>query len=343
MKYYTVLILLFTLPVMAVQWEALPTTPPIPTTNPQTEAKIELGKTLFFDPRISRTGTISCNSCHNILLGGDDGRSVSIADGKLGKRNTPTIWNSAFISALFWDGKANSFEEHAKYSLVDSTKMDMVNWQSVIDRLQAIPGYRTMFVASFTNGKITVNNIAKAIATYERTLITPNSPYDRYVIGDKKALTEQQIIGMKLFAKIGCSSCHSKPNFSGPQLLGEGWLKKFPKIIGSDYDTQYNLLADTGRYQFTNRESDKHLWRVPTLRNITLTAPYFHNGSVATLTEAVLIMAKTQLEIELTPNQVQNIVAFLNSLTGEFPEQTMPSLPKVLGISVLTNDIYGNK
>ncbi|MFK5969981.1 MAG: cytochrome c peroxidase [Candidatus Marithrix sp.] len=337
MKYCTVLILLFSLPVMAVQWEALPTTPPIPANNPQTEAKIELGKTLFFDPRISRTGTISCNSCHNMLLGGDDGRSTSIANGKLGKRNTPTIWNSAFMSALFWDGRTTSLEEHAKYPLVDVTQMDMVNWQSVINRLQEIPDYRTMFVASFTNGKITVNNVAKAIAAYERTLITPNSPYDRYVTGDKKALTKQQIAGMKLFAEIGCVSCHSKPNFSGPQLLDEGWLKKFPKIIGSDYDTKYNLLEDTGRYQFTDRESDRHLWRVPTLRNITLTAPYFHNGAVTTLTEAVQVMAKTQLEKDLTPNQVQNIVTFLNSLTGEFPKQTIPVLPKVLEKSVLND------
>ncbi len=335
MKYYTVLILLFTLPVMAVQWEALPTTPPIPATNPQTEAKIKLGKTLFFDPRISRTGTISCNSCHNILLGGDDGRSISTANGKLGKRNTPTIWNSAFMSALFWDGRINSLEEHAKYPLVDSTKMDMLDWQSVINRLQAIPGYRTMFASSFINGKITINNITKSIATYERTLITPNSPYDRYVTGDKKALTEQQIAGMNLFAEIGCISCHSKPNFSGPQLLDEGWLKKFPKFIGSDYDSKYRLLEDTGRHQFTNKESDKYLWRVPTLRNITLTAPYFHNGAVATLTKAVQIMAKTQLDKNLNIDQAQDIVAFLNSLTGQFPEQIIPALPKILETSVL--------
>ena len=336
-SYYVVLILFLTLPVMAVQWEALPTSPPIPSDNPQTEAKIKLGKTLFFDPRISRTGTISCNSCHNILLGGDDGRTVSTADGKIGKRNTPTIWNTAFISSLFWDGKATTLEEHAKYPLVDTTKMNMVDWQTVIRRLQAIPGYKTMFNDSFPNEEITVKNITKAIAVYERTLITPNSPYDRYVTGDKNALTNQQIAGMELFAEVGCISCHSKPNFSGPQLIGEGWLKKFPKIIGSEYDSKYRLLEDTGRYQFTGKKSDKHLWRVPTLRNIALTAPYFHNGAVATLSEAVQVMAKTQLNKNLSIHQIQNIVVFLNGLTGEFPKQTIPSLPKVFEKSVLNN------
>ncbi len=336
-SYYVVLILFLTSPVMAVRWEALPTTPPIPSDNPQTEAKIKLGKTLFFDPRISRTGTISCNSCHNILLGGDDGRTVSTADGKIGKRNTPTIWNTAFISSLFWDGKATTLEEHAKYPLVDTTKMNMVDWQAVIRRLQAIPGYKTMFNDSFPNEEITVKNITKAIAVYERTLITPNSPYDRYVTGDKNALTNQQIAGMELFAEIGCISCHSKPNFSGPQLIGEGWLKKFPKIISSEYDSKYRLLEDTGRYQLTGKKSDKHLWRVPTLRNIALTAPYFHNGAVATLSEAVQVMAKTQLNKNLSIHQIQNIVVFLNGLTGEFPKQTIPSLPKVFEKSVLNN------
>jgi len=337
MKFY--IILLISLPVLvnAGQWEALPSSPPIPIDNPQTKAKIELGKTLFFDPRLSRSGTISCNSCHNILAGGDDGRIVSTADGKIGKRNTPTVWNSAFISALFWDGKAATLEEQAKHPLVDSMKMDMLDWQAVIRRLQAISGYRTMFINAFTAGKITVNNIVKAIASYERTLITPNSPYDRYVTGDKTALTKQQIAGMKLFAKLGCLTCHSKPNFSGPQLIGEGWLKKFPQILGSDYDAKYQLLADTGRHQLTEKEADKYFWRVPTLRNIALTAPYFHNGMVPKLSEAVKVMAKTQLNKDLTTNQVQDIVAFLTSLTGEFPDQTMPRLPVILEESVLNN------
>ncbi len=321
--------------VNAGQWEALPNTPPIPTNNPQSKAKIELGKTLFFDPRLSSSGTISCNSCHNILAGGDDGRMVSTANGKIGKRNTPTIWNSAFISTLYWDGRATTLEEQAKHPLVDSMKMDMVDWQAVIDRLQAIKGYRTMFTKVFAAGNITVNNIVKAIAAYERTLITPNSPYDRYVTGDKNAMTKQQIVGMKLFAKIGCITCHSKPNFSGPQLRGESWSKKFPKFLGSDYDTKYRLLEDTGKHQFTNKESDKYFWRVPTLRNIALTAPYFHNGMVPKLDEAVKVMAKTQLNKDLTTNQMYYIVAFLNSLTGEFPEQAMPRLPVILEESVL--------
>ncbi|MBE9561990.1 MAG: cytochrome-c peroxidase, partial [Proteobacteria bacterium] len=216
--YYTILILLINFPVIASQWEALPNSPPIPVNNPQTEAKIKLGKTLFFDPRLSRTGTISCNSCHNIFAGGDDGRRVSIANGKIGTRNTPTIWNSAFVSALFWDGKVISLEEQAKYPLVDPKKMNMVDWRTVIQRIQRIPDYNAMFTNVFNDKNITVNNIVKAIAAYERTLITPNSPYDRYVTGDKNSLTKQQVKGMKLFANLGCTTCHSKPNFSGPQL-----------------------------------------------------------------------------------------------------------------------------
>ncbi|MDM8564969.1 cytochrome c peroxidase [Candidatus Halobeggiatoa sp. HSG11] len=314
----------------------MPNNPPIPENNPQTEAKIKLGKILFFDPRLSRNGTMSCNSCHNIFAGGDDGRAVSIADGKVGTRNTPTIWNSAFISALFWDGRITTLEEQAKYPFVDSKKMNMADWKTVIQRLQAIPDYKTMFINVFDDENITVNNITKAIAAYERTLITPNSPYDRYVTGDKNSLTEQQVSGMNLFAKQGCITCHSKPNFSGPQLIGEGWLKKFPKFLGSVYDAKYRLLEDAGRYQFTHKEADKHTWRVPTLRNIALTAPYFHNGAVPTLNEAVKVMAKTQLNKDLTEQQIQDIVAFLNSLTGEFPKQTiMPRLPTISGKAVL--------
>ncbi len=327
------------LPVLTWQ-KALPETPPIPADNPQSAAKIELGKKLYFDPRLSSNGTVSCNSCHNVMAGGDDNRPVSVGvDGKTGGRSAPTVWNSAFLSVQFWDGRAPSLEEQAKGPVTNPVEMGMKDWNAVVKTLKAIPGYQPLFKAVFKEeNPITTDNTVKAIAAYERTLITPNSPYDRYVKGDITALTEQQIQGMNTFAQAGCLACHMGANFSGPQLaMGTGFFQKFPSIPGSEYDTKYKLLEDTGRHQVTGNESDKHSWRVPTLRNIALTAPYFHNGAVATLDEAVRVMAKTQLGKVLTDKEAQDIVAFLNSLTGEFSEQTMPRLPGTPGKSIISD------
>ena len=330
-----------TLPLYAAQWEALPDKPPIPADNPQTEAKILLGKILYFDPRLSSTGTISCNSCHNLMAGGDDNRPNSVGvEGKLGGRSAPSVWNSAFLSVQFWDGRANSLEEQAKGPVTNPVEMGMPNWDAVIKRLAAIPGYETLFKSAFGEDKpLTATNVVKAIAAYERTLITPNSPYDRYVKGDKTALTEQPVKGMNTFAELGCTSCHAGPNFSGPSLsMGEGFFMKFPTFAGSQYETQYELTKDMGRYAVTKQNTDKHMWRVPSLRNVAITAPYFHNGAVLTLDEAVRVMAKTQLNQTVTDEQVQNIVAFLNALTGDFPEQTLPRLPNTPGKQVLSSE-----
>jgi len=342
-SFYTTLITsllsVATLPLYAASWEALPNSPPIPADNPQTEAKILLGKTLYFDPRLSSTGTISCNSCHNVMAGGDDNRPHSVGvEGKQGGRSAPTVWNSAFLSVQFWDGRASSLEEQAKGPVTNPVEMGMKDWDAVINRLEAVPGYVTLFKSAFGDDKpLTADNAVKAIAAYERTLITPNSPYDRYVKGDKTALTEQQVKGMNTFAELGCTSCHAGPNFSGPSLsMGEGFFMKFPTFAGSQYETQYNLTQDMGRYSVTKKETDKNLWRVPTLRNIALTAPYFHNGAVLTLNEAVRVMAKTQLNQALTDKQAQDIVAFLNALTGDFPEQTPPRLPSTPGKQIIS-------
>ena len=180
-----------------------------------------------------------------------------------------------------------------------------------------------------------IDNLAKAIATYERTLITPNSPFDKFIKGNKKAMTAQQIRGMKLIEEIGCTSCHTGDNFNGEGLkMGEGNYQPFPQIPGSDYDKKYDLLSDKGRYEVTKKNDDKNHWRVPTWRNVALTAPYFHNGKVKTLDEAVRVMGKTQLGMDLTDPQVSDIVAFLNALTGEFPKQTMPILPPTENFSL---------
>jgi cytochrome c peroxidase len=321
----------------ATTWEALPETPPIPKDNPQTEAKIELGKILYFDPRLSQEGNISCNSCHNVMAGGDDNRpnSIGMHDAR-GGRSAPTVWNSAFLSVQFWDGRAPTLEEQAKGPVTNPIEMGMPDWDTTIERLKKIPDYAPLFKAAFKDGEITVDNAAKAIAAYERTLITPHSPYDRYVKGNKKALTKQQVKGMNTFAEVGCNSCHSGANFSGPtQEMGTGFFMKFPTFAGSEYDTQYDLLKDKGRYDVTKKDADMNVWRVPTLRNIALTAPYFHNGAVPTLAEAVQVMAKTQLNKALSDDQTQDIVSFLNGLSGEFPQQTLPRLPATPNFSLI--------
>jgi len=324
----------------ATNWEALPDTPPIPADNPQNDAKITLGKTLFFDPRISKLGTVSCNSCHNVMSGGDDNRpnSVGVHDAR-GGRSAPTVWNAAFLSSQFWDGRAATLEDQAKGPVTNPIEMGMSDWDAVVKVLKAIPGYQPLFDDAFGKDTvISVDTAAKAIAAYERTLITPNSAYDKYVKGDKTALTEKQIKGMDSFANTGCTSCHSGANFSGPKMPdGTGFFMKFPTVSGSKYEAQYQLTEDMGRYQETKKEADKHMWRVPTLRNIALTAPYFHNGSVATLDEAVRVMAKTQLNKDLTDEETGELVAFLESLTGEFPPQTMPRLPATVGHSVISD------
>lgn len=309
------------------QWEALPKQAPAPSDNPTTAAKVELGRSLFFDPRLSSTGTVSCNSCHNLMLGGDDNRPVSMGvHGKTGSRSAPTVWNAAFNSSQFWDGRARSLEEQALGPLTNPIEMGLKNNAMAVKRIRAIKGYTPMFEKAFAGQQpITIDNLTRAIAAYERTLITPNSPYDRYVKGDKSAMTAKQVKGMKTFASVGCTSCHMGPAFSGPSMApGTGFFMKFPTYTNNKYIKKYDLMADKGR-------ADNHEWKVPTLRNIALTAPYFHNGSVGTLEEAVRVMARTQLNKKLNTSQVSDLVAFFDALTGKFPVQPMPRLPATDG------------
>jgi cytochrome c peroxidase len=211
--------------------------------------------------------------------------------------------------------------------------MGMANLDDAIERIRAIPGYGPYFESAFGNGNtITMDNAAKAIAAYERTLITPNSAYDRYVNGDKDALSAAAVRGMTTFELVGCVSCHSGPAFAGPTMPpGSGLFMKFPTFDGKEKIAQYGLLEDEGRSVATGNAADKYFWRVPTLRNLVYTAPYFHNGAVKSLDESVRIMAEAQLNKDLSDEQVADIVAFLESLTGEFPTQTMPRLPPTPG------------
>jgi len=319
------------------EFKPLPDKVPVPADNPITKEKIELGKMLFFDPRLSMDGTVSCNSCHNVMYHGGDGRPVGVGiHGQRGGRGSPTVWNSAFQTVQFWDGRAATLEDQAKGPLTNSVEMGMTSHDLVVDRINKIPGYIEAFKKAFPKEKlITIDTVAKAIATYERTLITPNAPFDKYMKGNKKAMNAQQIRGMKLVEEIGCTACHTGPNFSGEGFaMGEGNYQKFPQNPGSKYDKMYDLTSDLGRYEVTKKADDKNMWRVPTWRNVAITAPYFHNGKVKTLDEAIRVMGKTQLDADLSDVQVADIKAFLIALTGEFPRQTMPQLPNTIGESL---------
>lgn len=313
-------------------FEPLPLVAPAPPDNPTTAAKVRLGKQLFFDPRLSIDGTVSCNSCHDVTGNGTDSRAVSVGvGGQRGTRSAPTIWNATFLSAQFWDGRAPSLEEQAKGPILNPIEMGMPHKDATAARISRIPGYRQQFAAVFGGSDaVTLQNIAKAIAAYERTLITPNSPFDQYLRGDKTALTPEALAGMQEFQKLGCARCHRGPAFAGPasKPKGEPFYEWFP-MFASRYDQEYRLKEDLGYNETKTPRPHTGKWRVPTLRNVALTAPYFHNGSVPTLDIAVRVMAKAQLNREITDHQARILVAFLESLTGEFTVQTPPKLPEM--------------
>ncbi|ESS66957.1 cytochrome c551 peroxidase Ccp [Methyloglobulus morosus KoM1] len=312
---------------VAVAWDVLPTEAPAPMDNPTTPAKVELGRMLYHDPRLSSTGTVSCSSCHNTMLGGEDNRPNSMGvNGQTGGRSAPTVWNAAFNKVQFWDGRAESLEAQAAGPVTNPIEMGMKNWDEVVVRLNSIEGYQKAFADAFGGNAISKDTATKAIAAYERTLITPNSPYDKYASGDQSAMTDQQVRGMNKVAELGCTGCHSGPAFNGP-----GMFQKFPVHGNGMYQAKYHFTKDLGLAEVTKKSGDEHLFKVPTLRNIALTAPYFHNGAVKTLDEAVKVMAKLQLDKDLSKDEITDIVAFLNALTGEFPEQKMPRLPATPG------------
>ncbi|MGH8551731.1 MAG: cytochrome-c peroxidase [Methylococcales bacterium] len=322
---------------VAGQWAALPTKALEPADNPSTPAKVKLGQILFLDPRLSSTGTVSCNSCHNVMLGGEDNRPVAMGvNGQTGGRSAPTVWNAAFNSVQFWDGRAPSLEAQAAGPVTNPIEMGMKSWDDVASRLEAIPGYADLFKAAFgSDSAISKDNAVKAIAAYERTLITPNSAYDQFVNGDQNALTEQQVRGMNKFAEVGCINCHSGAAFNGPEMpAGTGVFMKFPVYENKVFQSRYKLIKDKGRFEVTGKEEDKSTWKVPTLRNVALTAPYFHNGSVTTLERAVELMAKLQLNQSLSENDIADIVSFLNALSGPFPQQSLPQLPGTPGTTL---------
>lgn len=295
-------------------------------------AMIRLGELLYFDPRISDDHTISCNTCHDISNGaaGMDGLPTSIGIGKQkGGRNAPTVWNARFLSVQFWDGRAPNLVEQAKGPITNPIEMGMKTHDLAVDRIRQIKGYKPYFKEAFGTEEINIDNMALAIAKFEETLVTLNSPYDKYKAGDETALDERALKGLQLFSSVGCVACHSGDHFAGPALPeGTGFYQKFPMFAGNKYERKYKITKDLGRYDVTKNEADKNFWRVPQLRNVALTAPYFHNGSVKTLDEAVRVMAKSQLNRDLKATEVSQLVAFLKSLTGEIPKIEKPTLPQ---------------
>ncbi len=314
-------------------FQPLPAQPPIPENNPLTAEKIALGKQLFFDARLSATGTHSCNSCHNLSSGGDDGLPTPVGvNSRTGERNTLTIWNAAFHNVFNWVGDTTSLEQQAGQHILDAKIMGMADANAVINKISAIAAYDAEFKSIFAKEGVSLETIGKALASYVRTLNTHNSAHDRFLRGDKQATSKAAQRGFKEFIVIGCASCHFWVNLAGPipglQLQqGEGFYELFPNYPGTDYERQYGLADDIGRYNYSKDETDRRMWRMPSLRNIAITAPYFHNGSVESLGEAVSVMAKTQLRKDLSDKQIADIVTFLETLTGQFPQQSLPRLP----------------
>jgi len=303
-------------------WVALPARAPAPASNPTTPAKVELGRLLFNDKRLSESSTVACSSCHNVAEGGADRRSQSTGvHGQPTGRHSSTVLNTGFLAALFLDGRASSLEEAARMELLDPISMGMKDAAYVAERVEHIAGYRPYFDSAFGAGApISTDNITKAIAAYERSLVTANSPYDRFVTGDTSALSAAAQRGMAEFRSVGCSRCHQGPAFDGPSLQpGTPFVMKFPTYMRSPYVATHDLARDLGRYEATGKEADRHQWRVPSLRNLTYTAPYLHNGSVATLPDVVRVMGSTELNRTLTDAEVGDLVAFLESLSGPLP------------------------
>jgi cytochrome c peroxidase len=283
---------------------------PLPQTLNLNPDKVDLGDKLFHDPRLSKDNSISCASCHDLNKGGCDQRKVSLGvSGQLGGVNAPTVYNSFFNILQFWDGRAKDLKEQAN-GPVNNPKEMGTDWNVVVTRLENDPAYSKMFFKVY-GGKISAGNIADAIAEYEHSLITP-SRFDDYLRGDQNALTPQEKRGYALFKSFGCASCHNGINLGGTQFRKMGIYHDYFKDRGTPITP-----ADLGRYNVTHLESDKYVFKVPTLRNIELTYPYFHDGSVNSLRQAVIIMGKYESGINISSEDADDIVAFLCSLTGK--------------------------
>jgi cytochrome c peroxidase len=294
--------------------------------NPITPEKVQLGKMLFYETRISVDGTVSCSRCHPISLYAADGLRKSIGNNcKVNPRNAPTVFNAAGQISEHWIGNRTDVEDQAKQAVIGPPSFGMPSYEAVEKKLKEIKGYAVLFEKAFPGEKdpINVDNFAKAVGAFERTLIVP-SRFDAFVKGDQAALMDNQKRGLKTFIETGCITCHSSAYVGGQMYQKFGVFEPYWKYTKSKD-------VDEGRYAVTNNESDKYVFKVPMLRNVEMTSPYFHDGSVDRLHDAVWIMGKIQLGKDLDKSRVEEIVAFLNSLTGEIPEDVLkvPLLPSM--------------
>jgi cytochrome c peroxidase len=286
--------------------------------NPITDAKVELGRLLYFDTRISKSQQISCNTCHHLDKFGVDHEATSAGHkGQRGARNSPSVYNAAFHVAQFWDGRAADVEAQAKGPVLNPIEMAMPDPNHVLTVLRSIPGYAPLFAKAFPGEKdpITYDNFGKAVGAFERKLTTP-APFDEFLGGKLDALTDAQVAGLAKFIEVGCPTCHMGPTVGGLMFQKLGLVNA--------YETK-----DLGRYEATKKDADKHFFKVPSLRNSAKTGPWFHDGSIKSLDEAIRLMAWHQLGKKLDPADITSIAAFLNGLTGK-PDATYVAQPKPL-------------
>ena len=284
---------------------------PIPLQLDLDEKKVKLGEKLFHDPGLSGDNTISCASCHNLKTGGTDrlARSVGIG-GAIGDFNSPTVFNSGFNFKQFWDGRSETLEEQIEGPVTSSIEMG-AEWSDIVRKLEKSPDYVSMFSEIYPRG-IERNAIKDAIAEFMRSLYTPNSRFDKFLRGDSSAITAAEKEGYRRFKAYGCVSCHQGVNAGGNMFQTIG--------VMADYlgDRGKITAADEGRFNVTGDEGDRHLFKVPSLRNVALTAPYFHDGSTETLEAAIVIMGNYQLGRRLSSEDINLMVEFLKTLTGEY-------------------------
>lgn len=279
-------------------------------------AMVELGKKLFFDPRLSKSGFISCNSCHNLSMGGSDNLKTSIGDHwHQGPINSPTVLNSSMSLAQFWDGRAVDLKAQAGGPIANPGEMGFSHALAV-GMLESIPAYTAEFKQVFGTDKIDIDKVTTAIAEFENTLVTPNSRFDRWLKGDKKAITANELAGYKLFKESGCVACHNGPAVGGNSFQKMGVVEPYKTSNPAE-----------GRIAVTGEDADRFTFKVPSLRNVELTYPYFHDGAANTLPEAVNTMGRVQLGKKFTPEENAKIVAFLKTLTGDQPSFKLPILP----------------
>ncbi|PKO37998.1 MAG: cytochrome B6 [Betaproteobacteria bacterium HGW-Betaproteobacteria-6] len=281
--------------------------PPVPALPAE---KVALGKRLFFDTRLSRDNTIACASCHQLESGGSDRLLVSVGiDGRQGSINAPTVFNSSLNFVQFWDGRAASLEEQAAGPVHNTLEMDS-NWAEVIAKLSRDEAYNRAFGQLYKQG-MSGETIVDAIATFERSLLTPNAPVDRFLEGDQTALNPLERDGYQRFLDYGCASCHQGAGIGGNMFQRFGVMDDYLR-------ERANRQSDLGRFNVTGLDQDKNVFKVPSLRNVAVTPPYFHDGSAKTLDEAVIVMGRYQLGRELSEDDVKALTAFLRALTGEW-------------------------